>query len=81
MKAVGMTRKVDRLGRVILPKALRNTLEISTSDPVEIYIEEEMIFVKKHFPACIFCEDTVDVVEYNGKNICKRCLEELKALA
>ncbi len=77
MKAVGMTRKVDRLGRVILPKQLRESLEIETGDSVEIYIKEDLIYVKKHRPACIFCEGTDNVRKYIDKNICEDCLAEL----
>jgi transcriptional pleiotropic regulator of transition state genes len=80
MKAVGMTRKVDGLGRVILPKELRNDLEIAAGELIELYVEENMLYVKRYYPECIFCESTEDVIEYNDKIICKKCIEELKAL-
>jgi transcriptional pleiotropic regulator of transition state genes len=80
MKAVGITRKVDGLGRVILPKELRDMLQIDTRVSVEMYISENMLYVKKHYPQCIFCESTEDVIEYNDKKICKKCIDELKKL-
>ena len=79
MKSTGIVRKVDELGRVVLPIELRRTLDIAEKDALEIYTEgTDMIILKKYMPACIFCNDAKDVVTYKGKNICKTCLEELK---
>jgi len=79
MKSTGIVRKVDELGRVVLPIELRRTLDIAEKDSLEIYTEgTDMIILKKYMPACIFCNDAKDVVTYKGKNICKACLEELK---
>ena len=80
MKAVGMTRKVDHLGRIILPKELRDNLGINCGDPVEIYPEGEYLYVKKKLPECIFCESSENVIEYDEKAICKSCIDELKLL-
>lgn len=78
MKSTGMVRKIDDLGRIVIPKELRRTMEIAEGDPLEIYVEGEMIILKKYEPACIFCGDASDIVNYKGKNICKRCLIEIK---
>lgn len=79
MKSTGIVRKVDELGRVVLPIELRRTLDIAEKDSLEIYTEgADMIILKKYMPACIFCGDAKDVISYKGKNICKTCLEELK---
>lgn len=78
MKATGIVRKVDELGRITLPIELRRTLNIDIKDPVEIFIEGEQIVLKKYEPSCIFCGNAKDVVNYKGKNICKSCLKELK---
>lgn len=78
MKATGIVRKVDELGRITLPIELRRTLNIDIKDPVEIFVEGEAIILKKYEPSCIFCGNAKDVVNYKGKNICKSCLEELK---
>ena len=78
MKATGIVRKVDELGRITLPIELRRTLNIDINDPVEIFVEGEAIILKKYEPSCIFCGNAKDVVNYKGKNICKSCLKELK---
>lgn len=79
MKATGIVRKVDELGRVVLPIELRRTLGINIKDPVEIYVDGDSIILKKYQPACIFCDSADNVIEYKGKNICKKCMEALKA--
>lgn len=78
MKSTGVVRRVDELGRIVLPIELRRTLDIAEKDAVEIYTEGEHIILKKYQPACIFCGDAKDVTNYKGKNICKSCLQELK---
>lgn len=79
MKAIGIVRPLDKLGRIVLPKELRTVFDIDNEDSVEIYVEDDKIILKKYTPSCFFCHDT-DVVEYKGKHICKKCLEELKHL-
>ena len=77
MKSTGIVRKVDELGRVVIPIELRRTLGIEEKDALEIYVDGEHIILKKYEPACIFCEDARDVQMYKGKNICKEGLAEL----
>jgi len=77
MKSTGIVRKVDELGRVVIPIELRRTLDIEVKDALEIYVDGEHIILKKYQPACIFCEDAKDVEVYKGKNVCKNCLAEL----
>ncbi|NLB40916.1 MAG: AbrB/MazE/SpoVT family DNA-binding domain-containing protein [Clostridiales bacterium] len=77
MKSTGIVRKVDELGRVVIPIELRRTLDIEEKDALEIYVEGEHIILKKYSPACIFCDDARDVTQYKGKNICKSCLTEM----
>jgi transcriptional pleiotropic regulator of transition state genes len=79
MKSTGIVRKVDELGRVVLPIELRRTLDIAEKDALEIYVDANSIILKKYEPACIFCSDAKDVVSYKGKNICPNCLKELKS--
>ena len=78
MKSTGIVRKVDELGRIVLPMELRRTLDIDTKDPLEIYVDGSLIVFKKYEPDCIFCGDASDVSVYKNKNICKNCLKELK---
>ena len=80
MKSTGVVRRVDELGRIVIPIELRRTLDIAEKDALEIYVDGEQIILKKYEPACIFCGDARDVVNYKGKNICKNCLTELKKL-
>lgn len=79
MKATGITRRVDPLGRIVLPKELRKTFNIQENDPLEIYVDGDTIVLKKYQPACIFCGEASEVVNYKGKKICKKCLKELRA--
>ncbi|ACO85971.1 MULTISPECIES: AbrB/MazE/SpoVT family DNA-binding domain-containing protein [Clostridium] len=77
MKSTGVVRKLDNLGRVVLPKELRKTLNLDEKDPLEIYVDGEQIILKKYAPACIFCGEANEVINFKGKNICKICLKEL----
>lgn len=67
MKSTGIVRKVDELGRIVLPIELRRTLDIAEKDSMEIYIEGDTIILKKYQPACIFCDNARDIVTYRGK--------------
>ena len=78
MKETGIVRKVDELGRIVLPIELRRTLDIEVRDPLEIYVEGESIILKKHNPSCIFCGSGENVYIYHEKNICGACIDELK---
>ena len=78
MKSTGVVRRVDELGRIVIPIELRRTLDIAEKDALEIYVDGEQIILKKYEPACIFCSDARNVVNYKGKNICQNCLGELK---
>ena len=80
MKATGIVRKVDELGRIVLPIELRRTLDINIKYPVENYVDGDSIMLKKYEPACVFCGSAKDVTEINGKNVCAKCLNEIKKL-
>jgi len=77
MKSTGIVRKVDELGRIVLPIELRRTLDIAEKDALEIYVDGTSIVLKKYQPSCVFCDDPNDVVSFHGKNICSRCIREL----
>ncbi len=77
MKSTGIVRKVDELGRIVIPKELRRTLNLEEGDGLEIYTEGEQIILKKYAPACIFCGEAKEVINFKGKNICRICLKEL----
>ena len=80
MKSTGIVRKVDELGRIVLPIEMRRTLDIEEKDALEIYVEGSSVILKKYTPSCIFCDTTKDIVVFKGKNICPKCLKELKEL-
>ncbi len=80
MKSTGIVRKVDELGRIVLPIEMRRTLDIAEKDALEIYVEGSSVILKKYKPSCIFCDSTKDIVTYKGKNICPKCLKELQQL-
>ena len=77
LKSTGVVRKVDELGRIVIPIELRRTMGIEEKDALEIYVDSEKIILKKYEPACIFCDNAEDVVNYKGKNICKSCLTQI----
>ncbi|MBN2908751.1 AbrB/MazE/SpoVT family DNA-binding domain-containing protein [Polycladomyces sp. WAk] len=80
MKATGIVRKVDELGRIVLPVELRRTLDIDVKDPVEIYVDGDNIILKKYSPSCLFCGQVENVISYKGKNVCQTCVEELVSM-
>jgi len=80
VKATGITRRIDELGRVVLPIELRRTLGIGERDALEIYVQGDTVILKKYEPACIFCAKTDGVQDRLGKNICAECLDKLKDL-
>ena len=80
MKSTGIIRKVDDLGRIVLPIELRRTLDIAERDELEIYIENDQIILRKYEPACIFCASDRRLVYYGGKNICRDCVRKMTEL-
>ena len=79
MKSTGIVRRVDGLGRIVLPIELRRVFDLDISDNVEIYTEDDKIILKKFQRSCIFCDSPEDIVEYKGKTVCSKCMEELRA--
>ena len=77
MKSTGIVRKVDELGRIVLPSELRRTLGIEEKDRIEIFVDGESIILRKYQPACIFCDNAKDIINYKGKNICPDCIRAM----
>lgn len=77
MKSTGIVRQVDSLGRIVLPKELRDALRIGYKDPIAIYVEEDIVILKKYEPACVFCGQARGISHFKGKNICSDCIREL----
>ena len=78
MKSTGIVRKVDELGRIVLPIELRRTLDIAEKDSLEIYVDGNTVMLKKYEPCCIFCGNAKDIFVFKGKNICPACINEIK---
>ncbi len=77
MKSTGIVRKVDELGRIVLPSELRKSLGIEIKDSLEIYTSGDSVILKKYLPSCVFCGEANDVINFKNKNICKNCLKQI----
>lgn len=77
MKSTGIVRKMDDLGRIVIPVELRRTLGIAEKDALEIYVDGSSIVLRKYKSTCVFCDGSQNVRVYKGKSICARCLKEL----
>ena len=80
MKSTGIVRRVDELGRIVMPVELRRSLNIEIKDPIEIYVDENMICLKKYEIKCMFCENQIGLVDFKDAKICSACLEKIKNL-
>lgn len=80
MKSTGIVRNIDELGRVVVPKELRRKLGIANTDPVEIYVEDDKIILKKYIPVCHFCGGTENLQTFMEKNICDKCIAKLNEI-
>ena len=78
MKSTGIVRKVDSLGRIVLPIEIRKILDIKEKDSIEIFIDTDKIVLQKYQPSCIFCGSAEDVVYFGNKRVCPRCIEKIK---
>ena len=77
MKSTGIVRKVDELGRIVLPIELRRTLNINEKDSLEIFVDNDRIVLQKYEPACIFCGNADNIINYKGRNICEESILEM----
>ncbi len=79
MKSTGIVRKVDELGRIVLPIELRRTLDINEKDSIEIFVEGNRVILQKYQPACMFCGSAEHVFLFMGRNVCHQCREQMSA--
>lgn len=77
MKSTGIVRKVDELGRIVLPIEMRRTLDIAEKDPLEIYVDGESIILRKYEVSCIFCDSTKNLIDFDGRYICPECAKKI----
>lgn len=80
MKSTGMVRRIDELGRIVIPKEIRKKFNIEIKDPIEIYVDGSSIILKKYLPNCIFCGSSKDLVTYKDKLICSNCSKKISEL-
>lgn len=78
MFEVGIVRKVDSIGRVALPKTIRDSMKIKARDSVEIFVEDNTIILRKYIPGCIFCNEIFDLKSYKKYKICEDCIREMR---
>ena len=81
MKTTGIVRNLDPLGRIVIPKEMRRVLGIEERDPLEILIEGDNIILRKYEPCDIFTGDTEDLIDYHGKLVSKKSIEEMASIA
>jgi transcriptional pleiotropic regulator of transition state genes len=77
MRPIGVVRKIDPLGRIVLPAGLRKEFDINVGDPLELFVDGAGVLLKKYVAPCVFCNGREDVKEYKGKPVCDKCMEEL----
>ena len=80
MKSTGIIRKVDELGRIVIPIELRRTLDIAERDEMEIFMDGDHIVLRKFEPFCVFCSSSYGLVSYRGKNVCHECAQSMAEL-
>ena len=78
----GIVRNVDELGRIVIPHEARDLLSIAIKDPLEVYVGEEdgkpVVILKKYCAGCVICNAMDNCIRFNGKLVCRECIEELK---
>ena len=79
MKSTGMVRDIDEMGRIVIPKELRNAFNLNVKDHVEIFTDNDCIVLKKYNPGCTFCGSVNGLTMYKQKLICDDCIEEISA--
>lgn len=77
MKSTGIIRRVDELGRVVIPREIRNQFDLTEKDPIEIFVDGSSIVLKKHEPNCVFCNSSKNLMPFNDKLICSTCFKKL----
>ncbi len=80
MKSTGIVRRVDELGRIVLPIELRRTLDIAERDELEIYLDDDKVILRKYEPSCIFCSSPRNLVSYCGRNVCMDCIHSMNEI-
>jgi len=80
MNDTGIVRRVDDLGRIVIPMELRRTLGINVKDPISILVDGDKIILQKHHDTCSICGNTEGVVEVKGRAVCADCVKTIKSI-
>ena len=81
MKATGVVRRIDELGRIVIPKEIRKILDMTEGiDEFEIYMQDDSIILKKHKPTCVFCSAEDNCIDFEGQKVCKNCIEKMQLI-
>lgn len=79
MKQVAIIKQLDSLGRIVIPKEIRSSLDINIYDDLEMRTDNDCIIIRKHHPGCIFCGNDELVTLFHDKLVCRKCIDELTA--
>ena len=77
LKSTGIIRKVDDLGRIVIPMEVRKAFDIEVKDPLEIHVEKNRIVLSKHEKSCLFCGSIKNLLIFKGKKVCADCSDAL----
>ena len=78
MKTPGMIRKMDELGRIVIPQGIRKALEMQSGDSVELCMEGDRLVIRKYTSTCVFCGSREQLLRFEEKHICQDCLQALR---
>lgn len=77
MRKTGMSRRVDDLGRIVIPAEMRRTFGIKEGNTLDISVDENSIIFTKREEACVFCGSSQDLKEFKGRMVCLTCIGDL----
>ncbi len=80
LKSTGIVRRLDELGRIVLPIDLRRKLDICDRDSLEIFTDGDTVVLKKYQVSCVFCSNADNLTDFNGKNVCRECIAAFASL-
>ena len=75
----GMKRKIDKLGRVVVPKSLRNALGVDLNEEISMTLSENKIIITKASGICTLCNKGNPHLQVNDSQVCKACYKKIKS--
>ncbi len=78
MKATGTTRRIDDLGRIVIPKEIRKVNKWLEGDSMEFFTDADAVIIRKYNPGCEFCGGMHELRPFGGKQVCGRCRDDLR---